>query len=134
MTDKLNLLDLLSAIATEEGAFNPANLPARNNNPGDLDWAGQNGAVQAGRFAKFDRWERGVCQALRQIVKRIDAEATLRTLITDEHTGWAPASDGNNSAKYLRDTIARIAKVSGVTIDADKPLWDYLLIEEIRLP
>jgi hypothetical protein len=134
MPDKLNLLDLMSAIASAEGAFNPANLPAKNNNPGDLDWAHQAGAVEAGRFAKFDKWERGVTQGLRQILRRVDDAATLRMLITAEGTGWAPASDGNNSAVYLRDTIARIAKVSGVTIDPDKPLWDYLIIEEIRLP
>lgn len=127
MADKLDLLVLLSAVATAEGFFVSGTIPQRNNNPGDLDFAGQLGAVANGRFAQFDSIGRGTAACLRQIVADIQRGDTLRTLIYT----WAPPSDGNATAAYLVDTIRRVQKASGLVIDPDQPLWSYLPLENI---
>ena len=128
MNQKLDLLVLLSAIATAEGFFVPGSLPQRNNNPGDLDFAGQDGAVAAGRFAKFEGLGCGTAANLRQICKDIQDGATLMTLIEKY---WAPPGDGNDSARYLSETIRRVQQASGLVIDPDTKLWDYLVLQEI---
>lgn len=128
----LDLLDLLSAIGSAEGYFTPGTVPARCNNPGDLRFAGQFGAVpstEGGKwdFAKFDRPERGVIAGLRQLCADIQRGDTLTQLVYT----WAPPGDGNNSALYLSETIRRIKSVSGLDIEPNVPLWNYLTIRHI---
>lgn len=127
MTAKLNLLDLLSAFAVSEGYFVQGTPPNRNNNPGDLDFAGQFGAIKKGRFAAFDKKERGIVAGLRQLCADAQRGLTLREIV---HS-WAPSADGNNEALYLSEGIRRVKTVSGVDIDPDVPLWDYLPISYI---
>lgn len=127
MPAKLDLLTLMSAIATAEGFWVDGSVPQRNNNPGDLDFASQTGAVASGRFAQFDSVGRGIAASLRQILKDIQSGATLRTLIYT----WAPPSDGNATATYLAETMRRIQSASGLVIDPDRKLWEYLVLEKI---
>lgn len=132
---KLDLLVLLSAIATSEGYFTAGTVPARNANPGDLRFAGQDGSVPSADggsmpFAKFDCEGRGIAANLRQICKNIQAGDTLRTFVYR----WAPPTGpdgGNNSALYLSETIRRIKSVTGLDIDPDVKLWNYLTIQHI---
>lgn len=126
MSQTLDLLVLMSAIATAEGYFVPGSLPNRHNNPGDLDFADQLGAVADGRFAKFDSVGRGVAANLRQICKRIQEGNSLHQLISI----WAPPNE-NNTAQYLAETIRRIEKASGLVVDPDVPLWSYLELRQI---
>lgn len=132
------LAKLCSAIATAEGYFSPDEkcVPRRLNNPGDLMFAGQLGAsihhVTGGDkkvrpFAEFTRPELGVAALYRQVLKRIAEGATLRKLICDPVTGWAPAADGNDTNNYLLETMRR----TGIT-DPDAPLLDFL--ELVHLP
>ena len=145
MQGRLDLLDLLSALSTAEGYWVAGTPPHEDNNPGDLRFAGQVGAVKSKHgtppFAHFDCLGRGIANNLRQILKRV-AEGhavpgkpwqpmTLRILLTDPEIGWAPAADGNNAPLYLREAIRRVKAFSGLEIDPDKPLWDYLIIERI---
>jgi len=105
----MSVVDKISnAIAREEGYFNPANLPNRLNNPGDLNFAGQMGATpftEPGRatpYAKFDTIGFGIVGLYRQIWADIAKGMTLRTLIQS----WAPAEDGNNPGSYLQNVMA----------------------------
>lgn len=104
----MSLVDkIANAIAREEGFFNPANLPARLNNPGDLNFAGQVGATpftEPGRsaaYAKFDTIAHGIAALYRQIWADIARGCTLCTLIES----WAPAEDGNNPGSYLQNVV-----------------------------
>jgi len=116
------LFILASAIATHEGYFHsdPTVAPRRNNNPGNLDFAGQPGASKAGRFAKFERPEQGIAALYRQLLKRIAEGKTLAELIAQ----YAPPSE-NNTSLYLSETTRRVG------IDPNVPLWTYLTIERL---
>ncbi|MDR2991917.1 MAG: hypothetical protein LBU72_08360 [Burkholderiaceae bacterium] len=89
----------------------------RNNNPGNLNYAGQPGAVKesgpGGRFAVFSSAELG----LRAMSKQIQLHGsrglnTVQSLITT----WAPPKDHNNTGAY----IASVAREMGVS--PTKPL------------
>ena len=128
----LDFLVLVAAFATSEGFFVPNSIPNVCNNPTDLRFAGQAGATpsQYGGshpFAKFSTVGIGICAAVRQMCAYIQTGATLRTLVYT----WAPPSDGNNSALYLSETIRRIKAASGLEIDPDKRLEEYLAIVHI---
>lgn len=104
----MSLVDkIANAIAREEGYFNPANLPHRLNNPGDLNFAGQAGATpftEPGRatpYAQFPTIALGVTALYRQIWADIAKGETLRTLIVS----WAPAQDGNSPGSYLQNVM-----------------------------
>lgn len=124
---KLDLLVLFSCIATEEGYFDPEADPALNNNPGDLDYAGQLGAVQNGRWAKFDKPERGIVAGLRQLCADIQRGWNLTQVIDS----WAPEEDGNDPNSYLQQTLRRYTSATKDVIDPTVPLWNYLPIEHI---
>lgn len=129
---QLNLLTLLSAIATAEGFFVDATIPNKCNNPGDLRYAGQDGSTPSKfgtpiPFAQFDSVGRGTAANLRQLCRTIQSGATLRTLIY----GWAPPTDGNDTSNYLNETIRRIKSKDGLDIDPDVKLWDYLKLDRI---
>ena len=63
---------LQNAIAKKEGYYLKGTLARRNNNPGNLVYAGQSHAVRSGRWAKFDTVEHGF-QALGAQIK-LDAK------------------------------------------------------------
>lgn len=97
---------LAKAIAKEEGDETPGTVPNRLNNPGDLIYVGQAGAVPVkitGRdgkvrtFCKFATPEAGM-QALQNDLRlKAKRGLTLRQAIYC----WAPASDGNDPKSYL---------------------------------
>jgi hypothetical protein len=132
---KLDLLVLLSAIGSAEGYFTTGTVPNSSNNPGDLRFAGQEGSkpsIHGGPipFAQFDCPERGIVAGLRQICAMTQRGLSLRQLIY----AWAPPTGpdgGNPSELYLTETIRRISQASGVTIDPERKLWEYLPISHI---
>jgi hypothetical protein len=88
----------------------------RNNNPGNLNFANQNGATKEGgpngRFAVFGSAEDG----LRALIRQIDLYAARGiTSVEGIINKWAPASE-NNTKAY----IERVAKTLGV--DPTKPI------------
>jgi hypothetical protein len=73
----------------------------RNNNPGNLNYAGQSGAIKeggkGGRFAKFGSMESGIRALGRQL--KLYQSRGINTI--DELVNiYAPASDNNNTSAY----------------------------------
>jgi hypothetical protein len=132
----LDMMVLLSAFGTSEGYFVAGTPPNVNNNPGDLRWAGQDGAKESTHgqgFACFDSIGRGVSANLRQFAMDIQRGDSLRAMVYR----WAPPTGndgGNNSALYLSETIRRIKAAQGLTIDPDQPLWNYLVAGLQHIP
>lgn len=101
----------------------------RNNNPGNLNFAGQAGASREGgkgRFASFNTPEEGIGAMSKQLdlhfngtsVKAKEAGRPLRS-VKDIVEAWAPPSE-NNTAKYVAD----VAKQLGVSPTANLNLKD----------
>lgn len=95
---------IAGAIQNQEGYY-PGSVAWQNNNPGNLVYVGQAGAVPGvGGFAKFSSYAAGY-QAL---VNQINLDATRGTDVngnpindlSDLITSWAPPSE-NNTAAYL---------------------------------
>jgi hypothetical protein len=132
---KLDLLVLLSAMATQEGFFTPTSIAAKNANPGNLRFAGQEGSKpsQYGGpipFAQFTSLGVGTAACLRLICKYIQEGASLKSLIYH----WAPptgADGGNNSALYVTEVTRRIKAASGLDVNPDLPLYTYLPLTHI---
>lgn len=124
---KLNLFDVISAFGMSEGEFTAGTVPNRDNNPTDLDYAGQQGATQDGRFAKFSSLQMGVAAGLRQVIVDAERGQTFRQLCAT----WAPKSDGNNPTQYCDEAVRRVKAVSGFVIDPDVPFLNYFVIEAI---
>ncbi|WP_424138164.1 hypothetical protein [Roseomonas chloroacetimidivorans] len=83
----------------------------RNNNPLNLTFAGQAGAVREpgeGRFARFGTMEEGVAANVRQMMRHAERRGadTLQKLIGI----WAPPGDGNDTQSY----VASVAFRSGI--------------------
>ncbi len=84
-----------------------ANLPTRNNNPGDLRLAGQTGATAGdGGFASFSDSQSGYAALLNDVQAKINRmpDAT----IADFANVYAPSSDGNNSAQYAANLANKL--------------------------
>lgn len=82
----------------------------RNNNPGNLNFAGQHGASlerPGGRFARFETAYDGLRAIARQLM--LYAGRGLNT-VEKIITTWAPPSDGNNTPAY----IAAVSRQLGV--------------------
>lgn len=100
---------IASAIQTQEGYY-PGSLAYRNNNPGNLVFAGQPGATPgAGGFAAFDSYADGRAA----LVNQIDLDATRGTDVNGNPTttvaqliaSWAPPSQ-NDTATYVANVSA----------------------------
>lgn len=101
----------------------------RNNNPGNLNFAGQAGALREngkGRFAAFNTPEEGIGAMSKQLdlhfngtsAKAKEAGRPLRS-VKDIVEAWAPPNE-NNTAKYIAD----VAKQLGVSPTANLNLKD----------
>ncbi|WP_227136588.1 hypothetical protein [Kosakonia radicincitans] len=93
----------------------------RNNNPGNLEFAGQDGATSDGRFAQFRTPFEGLRAMSRQLLRYYDGKTTgkqLRT-VSDIVSTWAPKSE-NDTLAY----IAHISQMLGVSPDAQINLRD----------
>lgn len=108
----ISQMDAYGAMASVRGI--------RNNNPGNLGFAGQRGASREngnGRFASFGTPEEGLGAMSKQLdlhfsgksAKAKEAGRPLQS-ITDIVTAWAPPNE-NNTAKYIAD----ISKQLGVS-------------------
>ena len=110
MTDLIERLTL--AIFRQEG------MPADYPNPGNLrgaPWASH--PVIAGGFWKPRSRAEGIAGAAHVVALRIAMGQSLETLIS----AWAPASDHNNTSKYIANVKAW-ANIPDETV----ALWDYL--------
>lgn len=103
----------------DRGSNPGASRAERNNNPGNLEFRGQQGAAPesgSGRFAKFNSQEEGVAALAKQLQrygsKGID---TLRSIISK----YAPASENDTSAY-----IGALSKKMGVGYDQKLDLND----------
>lgn len=103
---------LASAIQTQEGWY-PGSVSYRNNNPGNLVFAGQAGASPGvGGFASFASYSLGDAALKNQItldaVRGSDAAGRPINSISDLINSWAPASDpSNDPASYIASVVAQ---------------------------
>lgn len=108
------LTDALSTFADAITHFEggPGDLNYRNNNPGNLRYAGQPGAIgQDSRgFAIFDSWESGMAALQRQIA--LDASRNPGWSISDFVNSYAPPSDSNPNNQNYANAIATALGVS----------------------
>lgn len=119
---KTLLFDIVSSIATTEGFYAAGDEhPKRDNNPGDListpTWHGK----VDGRFRVYPTLADGLAAAYSLVIAHVVAGNSLRQLISI----WAPASDGNNTNQYIKETAERC----GID-NIDEPLKNYLGIEK----
>jgi hypothetical protein len=90
----------------------------RNNNPGNINYVGQDGATlerPGGRFAKFETAYDGLKAMARQLMRYFTGKTTGKPLqtLTDIISTWAPGSE-NNTGAY----IAQLSKMLNVHPDA----------------
>ncbi len=88
--------------------------PARRNlNPGNINFAGQEGATKSGRFAKFETVEAGVAQMYKQLAKYEKGGLnTIEQIISK----WAPSNENDTEGyiKFVSDKmgVARDSQIS----------------------
>ncbi len=100
-------------VAPPAAAPNQGTLGARNNNPGNLMFAGQPGATQGeGGFARFPTPEAGQQALLAQIQLDSSRGMTFGQYIEK----YAPKKAGNDTAAYIRNGVAALG------IDPNTPL------------
>jgi len=114
--------EALAWMKTHPGQAYPGNERGiRNNNPGNLEFAGQDGATSDGRFAQFRTPFEGLRAMSRQLLRYYDGKTTgkqLRT-VSDIVSTWAPKNE-NDTLAY----IAHISQMLGVSPDAQINLRD----------
>lgn len=93
----------------------------RNNNPGNIEFAGQDGATSDGRFAQFRTPFEGLRALSRQLLRYYDGKTTGKQLrsVSDIVSTWAPKNE-NDTLAY----IAHISQMLGVSPDAEINLRD----------
>lgn len=119
--------------STENKTEDKSNLPRglRNNNPGNIkksseDWEGADG--DDGTFVKFTSQEYGI-RALAKILKNYQKLHNLNT-IEEIITRWAPASDNNHTAKYIK----YVADKSGYSKNEELNLTDKEVLKKLIDP
>ncbi|HFF1621312.1 TPA: lytic transglycosylase domain-containing protein [Yersinia enterocolitica] len=100
----------------ESNATDPRGI--RNNNPGNINYVGQDGASlerPGGRFAKFETAYDGLKAMARQLMRYFTGKTTGKPLqtLTDIISTWAPGSE-NNTGAY----VAQLSKMLNVHPDA----------------
>lgn len=94
----------------------------RNNNPGNLEasssnpWVGQTGSD--GRFAKFETPEHGIRALGRNLLSyQRQGIDTVGEIINR----WAPPSDNNDTAAYIKSVCAQLGVKADQPLDASNP-------------
>ncbi|WP_336193781.1 hypothetical protein [Klebsiella aerogenes] len=94
----------------------------RNNNPGNLEasssnpWVGQTGSD--GRFAKFETPEHGIRALGRNLISyQRQGIDTVDEIINR----WAPPSDNNDTAAYIKSVCAQLGVKADQPLDASNP-------------
>ena len=104
----------------------------RNNNPGNLNFAGQAGATKEGgengRFAVFESMEAGVAALYRQI--QLYFSRGINT-IEDVVKKYAPAGDGNNVESYIRQLVSATGKQADEKLSGEDGETVFKLIRGI---
>lgn len=113
--DDATVNTIAQAIQQQEGYY-PGSLAYTNNNPGNLIYAGQSGAVQgSGGFAKFPDYSTGH-QAL---LNQIQLYASRGMTIQDMMNVYAPAGQGSNDPTAYAATVAAAVGASPDTLLTD---------------
>jgi hypothetical protein len=113
--DDTTVNTIAQAIQQQEGYY-PGSLAYTNNNPGNLIYAGQSGAVPgSGGFAKFPDYTTGY-QAL---LNQIQLYASRGMTIQDMMNVYAPAGQGSNDP-----TVYAMAIANAVGASPSTPLTD----------
>ncbi len=104
----------------ESAADGPRGI--RNNNPGNLEasssnpWVGQTGSD--GRFAKFETPEHGIRALGRNLISyQRQGIDTVGEIINR----WAPPSDNNDTAAYIKAVCAQLGVTANQPLDASNP-------------
>ncbi|EBN2015674.1 hypothetical protein DMK32_16365 [Salmonella enterica] len=91
----------------------------RNNNPGNLNYAGQAGATmeggEGGRFAVFESMQHGVAALYKQL--QLYFKRGINTLSSIVKT-YAPASDNNNVDAYISSLTKATGKGANEVLDS----------------
>jgi len=105
-----NILDVAKAIATVEGYFNgTSKIAIRNNNPGNLKYAGQAGATQdSSGFAVFATPEAGAQALINDLTFK--QKSGKYATINDLMKVYSPDSDNPGSPSYGSGAIASDAQ------------------------
>lgn len=113
-----------SAIQTIEGWF-PGSVSQSNNNPGNLKYAGQPGAIgqDASGFAVFPT----VAAGTQALDNQIALDASRGLTIQQFAAKYAPAQDSNNPASYA----AQIAAATGLSVSDPLSAADTSALESI---
>lgn len=111
----VTLDDLANAMFSVEGT-SPNNINHRNNNPGNLVFVGQKGAVLGeGGFAKFASWQAGVDAAIAQLSLNLsrghDVTGRPTTTLAEMIRSWSQT----DQASY----IATVSQKTGIDPNAD---------------
>lgn len=113
-TSGLSFQALGLAIQTAEGWY-PGSRSYRNNNPGNLRYAGQvaaTGADNAG-FAVFNTYDDGFAALVAQI--QLDASRHPDWTLQDFVNNYAPPSE-NNDTTYLNNILSNLPGASSTSI------------------
>lgn len=103
----------------------------RNNNPGNLNFAGQAGAElerPGGRFARFETAFDGLRALSRQLM--LYAGRGINSVEKIIST-WAPASDNNNTAAYIQAVSQRLGVDPRVALNMNDPQTMSALMSSI---
>lgn len=94
----------------------------RNNNPGNLEasssnpWVGQTGSD--GRFAKFETPEHGIRALGRNL---LSYQRQGIDTVSDIINRWAPPTDNNDTAAYIKSVCAQLGVKADQPLDASNP-------------
>ncbi|WP_205954256.1 hypothetical protein [Pantoea stewartii] len=104
----------------------------RNNNPGNLNYAGQAGATKEGgengRFAVFSSMRDGISALHRQIQLYLQRGVNTIESIVNK---YAPSSDGNNVQAYIQQLVGATGKGANETLSGDDQGTVFKLIRGI---
>ncbi|MGG6193060.1 hypothetical protein ACQV2B_03035 [Pantoea allii] len=113
-------------------AYGTAPRGIRNNNPGNLNYAGQAGATKEGgengRFAVFDSMREGISALHRQIQLYLQRGVNTIDSIVNK---YAPSSDGNNVQAYIQQLVGATGKGANETLSGDDQGTVFKLIRGI---
>ncbi|KFC07594.1 putative bacteriophage protein [Trabulsiella guamensis ATCC 49490] len=117
----------------DESATNaePEKRGERNNNPGNLNFAGQAGATlerPGGRFARFETAFDGLRALSRQLT--LYAGRGINSIEKIIST-WAPASDNNNTAAYIQAVSERLGVDPQAALNMSDPQTMSALMSSI---
>ena len=111
-------LDTIAQTIQRQEGYYPGSLAYANNNPGNLIYVGQAGAVPgAGGFAKFPTYDAGYQALLDQISRYADRGMTIQSMMAV----YAPAGDGSNNPQLYAQNVA-----NALGVDPNTPLTTVL--------